>query len=114
MKRSIWLILGDFFDPQYPTHVCRCKKPICGLKQAPRAWFGKLNSALSNMGFVASKTDPSMFIKSSPTSHVFIVVDVDDIMVTGSDSKEVEVVIGQLSSVFSLKDLGLFDYFLGI
>nr|GEZ43513.1 retrovirus-related Pol polyprotein from transposon TNT 1-94 [Tanacetum cinerariifolium] len=30
---------GGFVDPDHPTHVYRLKKALCGLKQAPRAWY---------------------------------------------------------------------------
>jgi len=39
---------------------------------------------------------------------------VDDIIVTGNDSRLIKTLVTQLNSVFSLKDLGDLDYFLGI
>ena len=38
----------------------------------------------------------------------------DDIIITGNDNKLIHSLVSQMNSVFSLKDLGEFDYFLGI
>ncbi|XP_062120374.1 uncharacterized mitochondrial protein AtMg00810-like [Humulus lupulus] len=43
-----------------------------------------------------------------------VLIYVDDIVVTSSDSKELEEFIVRLNKVFSLKDLGSLHYFLGI
>ncbi|CAL1396587.1 unnamed protein product [Linum trigynum] len=51
-----------FVDPDKPDHVCRLRKSIYGLRQAPRTWFQCLAAALSQFGFSVSHTDPSLFI----------------------------------------------------
>ena len=43
-----------------------------------------------------------------------VLIYVDDILITGSNNKLVEEVIGRLGSEFALKDLGDFNYFLGL
>lgn len=45
---------------------------------------------------------------------VYILVYVDDIIITGSDTTEVTCIISLLADRFSLKDLGELSYFLGI
>ena len=53
-----------FLDPKFPNHVCRLQKDLYGLKQAPRAWFQRLSSFLTTLGFVCSRADTSLlFIK---------------------------------------------------
>ncbi|KAJ9566905.1 hypothetical protein OSB04_002871 [Centaurea solstitialis] len=59
---------------------------LYGLKQAPRAWFIKLSTALRQLGFVGSKTDPSLFILNSPGSLIYLLVYIDDIIITGNNS----------------------------
>ena len=44
----------------------------------------------------------------------FLLVYVDDILVTGSNPCVIQQLISQLNKSFSLKDLGEMDYFLGI
>ena len=83
------------------------------LKQAPRAWYEKLYTAMSSLGFTGSKNDHSLFVKKGPTL-VFILVYVDDILVTGPNPQACKDTISQLSNLFPIKDLGPLHYFLGI
>src|SRR5713226_3737955 len=45
------------------THVCKLKKVLYGLKQAPTAWYGRIDSFLTSMGFAKSKADPNLYFK---------------------------------------------------
>lgn len=92
--------------------VCKLHKAIYGLKQAPKAWFG--HSFLTSIGFVSSKANTSLFLKFTKHSTMFVLVYVDDILVTGSSHTEIQTLITQLNATFSLKDLGNLNYFLGI
>ncbi|GKB23571.1 putative RNA-directed DNA polymerase [Tanacetum coccineum] len=103
-----------FIDPQRPNHVCLLHKSLYGLKQAPRAWFERLSKALFDLGFKGSKTDPSLFIYSRGDTLLYILVYVDDIIVTGNNKGTIDNIICQLGSAFALKDLGPLNYFLGI
>ncbi|RVW43373.1 Retrovirus-related Pol polyprotein from transposon RE1 [Vitis vinifera] len=89
-------------------------KALYGLKQAPRAWFEKLHQALLSFGFVSAKSDQSLFLRFTPSHITYVLVYVDDILVTGSDTAAITSLIAQLNSEFSLKDLGEVHYFLGI
>ena len=53
---------GGFLHPQFPTHVCKLKKALYRLKQAPRAWYEKLKSSMLQWGFHTSRSDTSLFI----------------------------------------------------
>jgi Reverse transcriptase (RNA-dependent DNA polymerase) len=94
--------------------MCLLKNILYDLKQAPRAWFHKLASALSTLGFKASQLDSSLFIHGNTSSIVMVLVYVDDIIVTGSDVNQVNSPISSLASQFSLKDIGPLHYFLEI
>jgi hypothetical protein len=43
------------------THVCKLKKAMYVLKQAPRAWYGRIDSFLMILGFTKSKFDPNLY-----------------------------------------------------
>ena len=94
--------------------VCKLTKALYGLKQAPRAWFQKLSTALLSLGFNSTKSDVSLFTSFTPSSTTFILVYVDDIIVTGSSDSEVNILISKLNHAFALKDMGPLHYFLGI
>ncbi|GJT83550.1 putative ribonuclease H-like domain-containing protein [Tanacetum coccineum] len=47
LKEEVYVSEPDgFVDPDFPDHVYRLKKALYDLKQAPRAWYGKLSSFL--------------------------------------------------------------------
>ncbi|GJW14395.1 retrovirus-related pol polyprotein from transposon TNT 1-94 [Tanacetum coccineum] len=46
-----------------PTHVYKLKKAICGLKQAPRAWYDMLLSFLLSQKFSKGAVDPTLFTR---------------------------------------------------
>lgn len=102
-----------FQDSTKPTYVCHLHKSLYGLKQAIRAWYEKLQGALSSLGFIGSQNDHSLFVKKTPTL-VFVLVYVDDILVTGPSSQVCKEIIAQLSTLFPIKDLGPLHFFLGI
>ena len=51
-----------FEDPKFPSHVYRLKKAPNGLKQAPRAWYGRLTTYLLEKKFDNGEVDKTLFI----------------------------------------------------
>lgn len=96
------------------THVCKLKHFIYSLKQAPRVWFEKLSDHFITLGFKCSNFDSSLFVMRTTSACLYILVYVDDILVTGSSSRLIIDFINTLKSYFPIKDLGVLRYFLGI
>ena len=67
------------------THVCKLKKAFYGLKQALRAWYGRIDSFLTSLDFTKSKTDPNLYFKVIDDEPVILLLYVDDIFLTGND-----------------------------
>lgn len=105
---------AGFIDQQRPDHVCLLHKSLYGLKQAPRAWFTRLSTALHSLGFRGSKTDPSLFIYSAHGILLYMLVYVDDIILTGNNSQAIDRVVHSLGTTFAIQDMGALSYFLGI
>ena len=103
-----------YVDQQFPHHVCRLHKFLYGLKQAPRAWFDRFTSQLLHLGFEASMADSSLFVFHSHLTIIYLLVYVDDIIITGNSSSQVSHLVTALSKAFELKDLGALSYSLGI
>ena len=61
-----------------------------------------------------SKFDHSIFYKNSSSSIIMLVVYVDDIVITGSDTRGISSLKFFLQSQFHTKDLGMLRYFLVI
>ncbi|XP_071727199.1 secreted RxLR effector protein 161-like [Rutidosis leptorrhynchoides] len=72
-----------FVSTRFPNHVCRLKKALYGLKQAPRAWFQRLSSFLVSLGFTCSRADTSLFVFKKDSNILYLLVYVDDIILTG-------------------------------
>jgi hypothetical protein len=100
--------------PNFPTHVCQLQKAIYGLKQAPRAWFSRLSSRLLALGFHGSRSDSSLFIYNKASIIMYVLIYVDDIILTGSHSTAIDDLLLSLKRDFAVKDLGSLNFFLGI
>jgi hypothetical protein len=103
-----------YVDPHKPDYVCKLDKALYGLKQAPRAWYSRFSTKLKTLRFKASKADTSLFIYSKGGVTTFLLVYVDDIIVTSSCSGAVDALLKDLNSEFVLKELGALHYCLGI
>lgn len=79
--------------------------------ETPRAWFGKLKDELLEFGMMSCQTDHSVFYIHSGSMYVFLVVDVDDIIVTDNDNQGIEKLKHFLSTKFQIRDLGKLDIF---
>ncbi|CAH9134798.1 unnamed protein product [Cuscuta epithymum] len=103
-----------FTDPSRPSHVCLLKKSLYGLKQAPRAWYHRFASHAAKLDFHHSKVDHSLFIYHHNGTTAYLLLYVDDIVLTTSTPTLLRNLIAQLGAEFSLKDLGPLTFFLGI
>jgi hypothetical protein len=95
--------------------VCKLKKVLYGLKQSPRAWFGRFTKVMRSLGYKQSQGDHTLFVKHSGSVGVCVLlVYVDDIIVTRDDFAGIANLKQQLVKEFEIKDLGKLKYFLGI
>ena len=69
---------------------------------------------MSDLGFVPSKADTSLFIFSRDGVQIYMLVYVDDIVIAGSTPGAVDGLVRSLSASFPIKDLGKLEYFLGL
>ncbi|RVW79464.1 Retrovirus-related Pol polyprotein from transposon RE1 [Vitis vinifera] len=81
---SPWLlcVLGLFIRES--GLVCRLRRSLYGLKQSPRAWFGRFSSVVQEFGMLRSTADHSVFYHHNSLGQcIYLVVYVDDIVITG-------------------------------
>ncbi|RVW95967.1 Retrovirus-related Pol polyprotein from transposon RE1 [Vitis vinifera] len=81
------LPLGCMVSEKQCQKVCKLKKSLYGLKQSPRAWFGRFTKSMRAFGYR---------------------------QITGNDPEERKALQNYLSREFEIKDLGHLKYFLGI
>ncbi|KAG2406196.1 Retrovirus-related Pol polyprotein from transposon RE1 Retro element 1 [Vigna angularis] len=95
--------------------VCKLRRSLYGLKQSPRAWFGKFSQVVQKFGLKRCEADHSVFYGHySPDKCVYLMVYVDDIVITGNDITRINQLKNHLFNHFQTKDLGRLKYFLGI
>lgn len=104
----------DFINAAYPSYVCKLRKAIYGLKQAPRAWFNELCNFLAHYGFYYSRSNSSLFVFARGSTLLYLLVYVDDLLLTGNDNDLLNHFVQSLSNRFSMKNLGQLKHFLGI
>jgi hypothetical protein len=115
LKESVFMAQPiSFLDSAQPSHICQLHKSLYELKQAPRAWFERFTSHLLTMGFSASVADASLFVFHHGSTTVYLLLYVDDIIITGNNPTVISDIITQLSIAFELKDLGPLRYLLGL
>ncbi|CAI7867780.1 unnamed protein product [Closterium sp. NIES-53] len=72
--------------PTNPPSVCKLKKSLYGIKQAPRLWQQHLNRKLTEVGFRQLPHDPGMYRLDDKGSYVLLVAYVDDILYVSSST----------------------------
>lgn len=87
---------SGFIDPSKAHLVCRLNKSLYGLKQDPRTWFLRFTSYLRKLGFVASKADSSLFVHKSGPNIAYLLLYVDDIILTSNTTSFLQKIISRL------------------
>lgn len=77
------------------------KDNTLNLKQAPRAWFHKFSSTLIHLGFQSAEIDRSMFFQITSFRTTILLLYVDGVIITGSDSNYIRELITLLDSKFA-------------
>ncbi|KAM1554065.1 hypothetical protein COP1_006744 [Malus domestica] len=103
-----------YIDKTHPDYVCKLQRSLYGLKQAPRAWNERFTKFLLSLGFKSSYADSSLFVRHDGYSIVILLLYVDDIILSGDNSDQIQCVISQLTTEFDMKDLGILHFFLGL
>nr|GEW21407.1 ribonuclease H-like domain-containing protein [Tanacetum cinerariifolium] len=100
--------------PRYPHHVCFLQKCLYGLKQAPRAWFQRFAGYATRVGFYHNRCDSSLFILRQGSQVAYLLIYVDEFILTASSTYLLQQVITSLYNEFDMTDLEALNYFLGI
>jgi hypothetical protein len=103
-----------FADPAHPDLVSRLHKSLYGLKQAPQAQYSRFATYLTTLGFIEDKLDTSLFIFRRGSDTVYLLLYVDDIILTASSTELLRHTISALQQEFAMEDLGPLHHFLSI
>jgi len=100
-------------DSSRPNYVCRLNKSLYVLKQAPQAWYSCFASHITSLGFVEAKCDTTLFIFCRGADMAFLLLYIDDIVLTASSTSFLQQIILALHREFSMTDMGPLHHFLG-
>ena len=67
------------------SHVCRLKRALYRLKQAPRAWYTRIDNNFTRLGFIKSEADANLYHIIVKGKSLIIVLYVDDLILRGDD-----------------------------
>lgn len=94
--------------------VLKLQKALYGLKQAPRVWNTKLDASLLTLGFARCPLEHGVYLRNTGDNQLLVGVYVDDLIISGSSTVEIEKFKEQMKELFKMSDLGLLSYYLGI
>ncbi|KAL0289891.1 UNVERIFIED_CONTAM: hypothetical protein Sangu_2598000 [Sesamum angustifolium] len=97
-----------------PGQVCKLKRSLYELKQASRQWNLELTTKLLSYGFHQSSHDHCLFTQQTDVGMVALIVYVDVILITCSLEAKIAEIKNFLDGPFTIKDLSLSKYFLGL
>jgi hypothetical protein len=114
LKEEIYMEQPPGYVQYDSSLVCRLKKSLFGLNQAPQAWYSKMDNFLMATGFSRCHSDPNVYTKKGESHLIILVLYVDDLILTGNDPKILNHVKTNLKKKFEMNDLGFLHYFLGL
>ncbi|GKB54292.1 zinc finger, CCHC-type containing protein [Tanacetum coccineum] len=115
LKEEVYVTQPEGFVQQGNSgKVYKLTKALYGLRQAPRAWNVKLDQTLKSLDFKKCNLEQAVYTKRSKTSTLIVGVYVDDLIITGTPRKEIDLFKSQMKDKFEMSDLGLLAYYLGI
>lgn len=89
-------------------------KALYGLRQAPRAWYAKLNYYLLELGFARCPYEHAVYTRKNGVEKLVVTLYVDDWLIIGTSSDVIEDFKSQMKVRFKMSDLGKLCYYLGM
>ncbi|CAI5967281.1 unnamed protein product [Closterium sp. NIES-64] len=116
MHEEIWLRRPPGFTGSFPPGTqWSLRRPVYGLRQAPREWHDTLGTTLAALGFAPSTADPSLFLRTDTSLLLFyILVYVDDLVFATADTAGLAHVKSELQKRHTCTDLGELCSYLGL
>jgi hypothetical protein len=102
----------DFEDEEYPNHVYKFHRALCGLKQAPRAWYECLDDFLIENCFRIGKIDSTLFIRKKGKDLFVCQIYVDDIIFGSTNKSFCDEFSKIMTNRFEMSMMGELKYFL--
>ncbi|CAI7893266.1 unnamed protein product [Closterium sp. NIES-54] len=116
LHEEIWLRRPPCLIGSFPAGTqWSLRRPVYGLRQAPRDWHDTPRTTLTALGFAPSSADPSLFLRTDTTLPPFyVLVYIDDLFFATADTKALALVKAELQERHACTDLGELHSYLGL
>ncbi|CAI7821544.1 unnamed protein product [Closterium sp. NIES-53] len=116
LHEEIWLHRPPDFNGSFPAGTqWSLRRPVYGLRQAPREWHDTLRTTLAALGFAPSSADPSLFLRTDTTLPPFyVLVYIDDLVFATVDTEALALVKAELQERHTCTDVGELRSYLGL
>ncbi|CAI7881296.1 unnamed protein product [Closterium sp. NIES-54] len=116
LHEEIWLRRPPGFTGSFPPGTqWSLRRPVYGLRQAPREWHDTLRTTLAALGFAPSTADPSLFLRTDTLLPPFyILVYVEDLVFATADTAGLAHVKPELQKRHTCTDVGELRSYLGL
>lgn len=85
------------------NRVCKVKKEIYGLPQAPKAWNKRIHESLSSLGLRQSLNDRCLYILGEGDCMMYLLLYVDDMYLSRPSLERLNEIVLRLSKEFKVK-----------
>ncbi|CAI7765187.1 unnamed protein product [Closterium sp. NIES-54] len=116
LHEEIWPRRPPGFTGSFPAGTqWSLRRPVYGLRQAPREWHDTLRTTLAALGSAPSTSDPSLFLRTDTTLPPFyVLVYVDDLVFATANTEALAHVKCELQKRYTCTDLGELTSYLGL
>ncbi|CAI7739296.1 unnamed protein product [Closterium sp. NIES-53] len=116
LHKEIWLRRPLGFTGSFPAGTqWSLRRPVYGLRQAPREWHDTLRTSLAALWFAPSTADPSLFLRTDTSLLPFyVLVYIDDLVFATTESEALALVKSELQKRHTCTDLGELRSYLGL
>ncbi|CAI7806344.1 unnamed protein product, partial [Closterium sp. NIES-54] len=106
LHEEIWLRRPPSFTESFPARTeWSLRRPVYGLRKAPREWHDTLRTTLAALGFPPSTADPSLFLRIDTSLPPFyVLVYVDDLVFATADTEALTLVNSELQKRHTYTD----------
>ena len=98
LEEDIYMIQPKGFIIQRQENlVCKLRKSLYDLKQAPRQWYKKFDNFMHRIGSKRCEADHFCYIKSFDNSYIILLLYVNDMLIAKPSIEEINNLKKQLS-----------------
>ena len=84
--------------------VCKLKKSLYELKEAPRQWYKKFDSFMMSQEYKRTFADPCVYVRIfHDDKFIILLLYVDDMLIVGQDADIIQKLKMELSKTFDMK-----------